>query len=86
MQIVRVLSAAGIMTCLVGCASTPPRVTSLSETVGPAPTARAGTPDQSALQVFSARQRNPVIDINMEEFRNEQRFRPERLPLRACAD
>jgi hypothetical protein len=58
-----VMSTAAV--CLVGCA-TPAQFT-VSEPVGPTPTERARSPDDSTLQVYSARVRAPV-DVNREEF------------------
>lgn len=59
------IAASGAMVCLVGCA-TPAQFT-VSEPVGPTPTERARSPDDSTLQVYSARVRAPV-DVNREEF------------------
>jgi hypothetical protein len=65
MNYLSLIAASSAMVCLVGCATA--AQFTVSEPVGPTPTERARSPDDSTLQVYSARVRAPV-DVNREEF------------------
>lgn len=65
MKCASLIVASSTMMCLVGCAS--PAHLTVSEPVGPAPTAGVIRSGGSQLQVYSAREKAP-IDLNKETF------------------
>ena len=66
MKYLNTIAAAALGAGLAGCAS--PTQLTVHQPRGPSPTARADASDESALQVYSARERAP-IDLNLEEYR-----------------
>ena len=73
MKRISALTLVGTMACLTGCATGSPEIR-LSEAVGPAPGAASEAGNASTLQVYSARQRQAYIDVNLEEFRMNNDF------------
>jgi hypothetical protein len=71
MRHIFLIAAGDALICLVGCVS--PRQTAISEAVGPAPTDDDTLRGESALQVYSAREKVPV-DLNEDEFMQNNDF------------